>query len=154
MDFSRQEYWSGLPFPSPGDLPDPGIELGSPALQTGAFTIWATRKPPKVNLISIKHSNTNMIHSDSESCSVLSYSLRPHGLYSPWNYLGQNTGVGSLSFSRGSGSNLGIEPRSHSLQVDSLPAAPQGKLSMIHKGSLICGVPWWLWDTVIHLGVK
>ena len=30
--FSRQEYWSGLPFPSPGDLPDPGIEPGSPAL--------------------------------------------------------------------------------------------------------------------------
>ena len=33
MAFSRQEYWSGLPFPSPGDLPDPGIELGSPVLQ-------------------------------------------------------------------------------------------------------------------------
>ena len=33
MGFSRQEYWSGLPFPSPGDLPDPGIEPGSPALQ-------------------------------------------------------------------------------------------------------------------------
>ena len=32
-DFSRQGYWSGLPFPSPGDLPDPGIEPGSPALQ-------------------------------------------------------------------------------------------------------------------------
>ena len=32
MGFSRQEYWSGLPFPSPGDLPDPGIESGSPAL--------------------------------------------------------------------------------------------------------------------------
>ena len=31
MGFSRQEYWSGLPFPSPGDLPDPGIELLSPA---------------------------------------------------------------------------------------------------------------------------
>ena len=31
--FSRQEYWSGLPFPSPGDLPDPGIEPGSPTLQ-------------------------------------------------------------------------------------------------------------------------
>ena len=30
--FSRQEYWSGLPFPSPGDLPDPGIETRSPAL--------------------------------------------------------------------------------------------------------------------------
>ena len=33
MGFSRQEYWSGLLFPSPGDLPDPGIEPGSPALQ-------------------------------------------------------------------------------------------------------------------------
>ena len=33
MRFSRQECWSGLPFPSPGDLPDPGIEPGSPALQ-------------------------------------------------------------------------------------------------------------------------
>ena len=33
MDFPRQEYWSGLPFPSPGDLPDPGIEPSSPVLQ-------------------------------------------------------------------------------------------------------------------------
>ena len=33
MEFFRQEYWSGLPFPSPGDLPDPGIEPGSPAWQ-------------------------------------------------------------------------------------------------------------------------
>ena len=33
MGFSRQEYWSGLPFPSPGDLPVPGIEPESPALQ-------------------------------------------------------------------------------------------------------------------------
>ena len=32
MGFSRQEYWSGLPFPSPGDLPDPGIKPGSPSL--------------------------------------------------------------------------------------------------------------------------
>ena len=38
MGFSRQEYWSGLPFPSPGDLPDPGIEPGSPALQADALT--------------------------------------------------------------------------------------------------------------------
>ena len=34
MGFSRQEYWSGWPFPSPGDLPDSGIEPGYPALQT------------------------------------------------------------------------------------------------------------------------
>ena len=37
MEFSRQESWSGLPFPSPGDLPDPGIEPGSPALQTDSL---------------------------------------------------------------------------------------------------------------------
>ena len=37
MGFSRQEYWSGLPFPSPEDLPNPGIEPGSPALQTDAL---------------------------------------------------------------------------------------------------------------------
>ena len=37
MGFSRQEYWSGLPFPSPGDLPNPGIEPGSPVLQADSL---------------------------------------------------------------------------------------------------------------------
>ena len=37
MEFSRPEYWSGLPCPSPGDLCNPGIELGSPALQADLF---------------------------------------------------------------------------------------------------------------------
>ena len=37
MGFSRQEYWSGLPFPSPEDLPDPGIKPGSPALQADSL---------------------------------------------------------------------------------------------------------------------
>ena len=37
MEFSRQEHWSGLPFPSPGDLPYPGIEPRSPALQADAL---------------------------------------------------------------------------------------------------------------------
>ena len=37
MEFSRQEYWSGLPFPSPGDLSDPGIKPRSPALQAEAL---------------------------------------------------------------------------------------------------------------------
>ena len=38
MGFSRQEYWNGLPFPSPGDLPDPGIEPRSPTLQADIVT--------------------------------------------------------------------------------------------------------------------
>ena len=37
LEFSRQEYWSGLPFPSLGDLPNPGIEPGSPALQADSL---------------------------------------------------------------------------------------------------------------------
>ena len=43
--FSRQEYWSGLPFPSPGDLPDPGIEPMSPALRADALTSEPQGKP-------------------------------------------------------------------------------------------------------------
>ena len=39
MGFSRQEYWSGLPFPSPGNLPDPGIKPTSPALQVGSLPL-------------------------------------------------------------------------------------------------------------------
>ena len=48
MEFSRQEYWSGLPFPPPGDLPSPGIEaasLASPALAGGFFTAAPPGEP-------------------------------------------------------------------------------------------------------------
>ena len=44
MVFLRQEYWSGLPFSSPEDLPDPGIEPASSALQADSFYHWATRE--------------------------------------------------------------------------------------------------------------
>ena len=45
MGFSRQEYWSGSPFPSPGDLPNPGIKPRSPTLQAGALTSEPPGKP-------------------------------------------------------------------------------------------------------------
>ena len=45
MEFPRQEYWSGLPFPSPGALPDPGIELGSPAFQADSLLSEPPGKP-------------------------------------------------------------------------------------------------------------
>ena len=45
MGFSRQEYWSGLPFPSPEDLPDPGLEPRSPTLQADALTSAPPGKP-------------------------------------------------------------------------------------------------------------
>ena len=45
MEFSRQEYWNGLPFPSPGDLPDPGIESRSPVLQADSLLSEPPEKP-------------------------------------------------------------------------------------------------------------
>ena len=45
MAFPRQEYWSGLPFPSPGDLPNPGFETMSPELAGGLFTTKPPGKP-------------------------------------------------------------------------------------------------------------
>ena len=45
MEFSRQEYWSGLPYPSPGDLPDPGIEPRSPAWEADALPSKPPGKP-------------------------------------------------------------------------------------------------------------
>ena len=44
MGFPRQEYWSGVLFPSPGHPPDPGIKLASPALAGRLYTLWATRE--------------------------------------------------------------------------------------------------------------
>ena len=53
MGFSRQEYWSGSPFPSPGDLPDPEIEPGFPALEADALTSEPPGKPLSNNHILI-----------------------------------------------------------------------------------------------------
>ena len=100
MGFSRQEYWSRLPFPSPGNLPDPGIEpasLMSPALAGGFFTIREAQ-------------------SESGSCSAMSDSLSPHGLYSPQDSPGQNTGVSSLSLLQGIFPKPGIKPK-HCRQI-------------------------------------
>ena len=51
VEFSRQEYWSGLPLPPPGDLPDPGIEPISPALSGEFFTIESPGKPNLVKCL-------------------------------------------------------------------------------------------------------
>ena len=56
MGFSRQEYWNGLPFPSPGDRPNPGMEPGSPALQVDSLP---AELPRKSELIIIHHFNAN-----------------------------------------------------------------------------------------------
>ena len=68
--------WAAIP--SPEDLSDPGIKLGSPTLQADSLSSYQGSP-------------------ESESCSVVSDSLLPHGLSSPWSSPGQNNGVGSLS---------------------------------------------------------
>ena len=54
MGFPRQEYWGGLPCPSPGDLPDPGVEPTSPALAGGFFSTEPPGKPENMNTYTLK----------------------------------------------------------------------------------------------------
>ena len=79
MEFSRQEYWNGLPSPSPGDLPEPGIEplsLESPALAGMFFTSWGTGEAPllgsvvKVIIIIIMSSGVSQIYIKILSLSI------------------------------------------------------------------------------------
>ena len=70
MGFPRQEYWSGLPFPSPGDLPDPGIEPESPALHEDPLPLSHQRSPALMTffLLNIKvYINTSEHFSDKRS---------------------------------------------------------------------------------------
>ena len=60
-EFSREEYWSRLPFCLPGDLPDPGVESTSPALADGFFTTELLKKPPQEIRDIVVYYNTHKI---------------------------------------------------------------------------------------------
>ena len=109
MELSRPEYWTGYPFPSPGDLPNPGIKSRSPTLQADSLPAEPPGKPW------------------SESHSVVSDSLRPHGLCIPWNSSGQDTGVGGLCLPQGIFPTQGSNP--------GLPHCKQILYRLSHKGS-------------------
>ena len=79
MGFSRQEDWSALPFPSPGDLPDPGIEPGSPAFQADALTAEPPGKPEEFGISWCK-----LLHVEGINNKVL--------LHDPANYI-QNPAI-------------------------------------------------------------
>ena len=72
MEFSRQEYWSELPFPSPGDPPAPGIEPMSPVSPVLAGGFFTTAPPGNPHNPSVQFSSVHF------SLSVVSDSLRPH----------------------------------------------------------------------------
>ena len=65
MAFSRQEYWSGLPFPSPRDLPDPGIEPRSPALQADSLPSLPPGKPKNIGVGSLSLLQGNFLTQES-----------------------------------------------------------------------------------------
>ena len=117
ISFSRQEYWSGLPFPSLGDLPDPGIKPGSPALEADTLT---SEPPGKPHILAnpIYHLSgcvlvqaAKLLHKPPDwsscfytvavlMCSVASvYSWQSYGLYPgrlPWTILLQSDHVSPL----------------------------------------------------------
>ena len=87
-EFSRPEHWSGWPFLSPGDLPNPGIKLGSPALQADSLPTELSRKPITLNQIDrFYHPSTHLLlchffHLSTDSCSLTQspapFFLLPH----------------------------------------------------------------------------
>ena len=70
MGFPRQEYWSGLPFPSPGDLPNPGIRNWVSCITSRFFTLWATREVDGI-LFSHKKEWTNAICSNMDDLEFI-----------------------------------------------------------------------------------
>ena len=146
MEFSRPEYWSGWPFPSPGGLPNPGIEPRSPTLQADSLPAEPYGKPKNTGVGSLsllqwifltQESNQGLLH-----CRQILYQLSYEGspkskslchvqLWDPMDCM-------FIEFSRPeywSGypflspvdlPNPEIEPRSPKLQADYLPAEPQG----------------------------
>ena len=138
--FSRQEYWSGLPFPSLGDLPDPGIEPESPALQADSllseprnFCFILGENVSSWDWVDLRAALEQVRVSKpsgaSESRSVVSDSLSDPIDYTVHGILqARILEWVAYSFSRGS-SQPRIEPRSPVLQVDSLPTELSGKPS-------------------------
>ena len=88
MGFSRQDFWSGLPFPSPGDLPDPGVEPGCPALKADALPSEPPGKPNGKWKVTFKNCMLSILHNDNtftiivlnrkdkDKCSIITNKLQ------------------------------------------------------------------------------
>ena len=123
MKFSRQEYWSGLPCPAPGDLPDWGSNLHLLSLllwQAGSLPLASSGKP----------NNPTCVCLPAQSCLTLCDPMdcSPPGSSVHGNSPGKNIGVGCHALLQRI-PNPGIKPTSSTLQVDSLPSEPKGRES-------------------------
>ena len=123
MGFPGQENWSGLPFPSPGDLPDPGIEPRSPALQADALT----SEPP--------------LRSDQSLSRVRLFATLwtvAHQAPLSMVFSRQEYWSGLPFPSSGDPPDPGIEPRSPALEADALTSEPPGKNCIESSNFTIC----------------
>ena len=121
MEFSRQEYWSGLPFLSPRDLPNPGIEPGYPTLQADALP----SEPPG------KSKQSEVAQSCPTLCNPMDYGLPCSSVHG--TFQARVLEWAAISFSRWS-SRPGIEPGSPAEErlyrlskAEALPSEPPGK---------------------------
>ena len=103
MGFPRQRYWNGLPFPSLGDLPDPGIKPTSPAWQMDSLALSHQGRcreqlglahldpgeqllPPKQVWLEFGYTGTQVWHLDMSLFFFLDMSLKIYKIYKPWNF--------------------------------------------------------------------
>ena len=115
MEFSKQEYWSGLPFPFPGDLPDPGIKPGSPVLQVDSLPSEPPGKPnvhPDSAATCNPHESKEKVKTRPRVQFFATLWAVPARLFHPWDSPGKNSGVSCHSLLQGifptQGSNLGL----------------------------------------------
>ena len=123
LGFSRQEHWSGLPFPIPGYLPNTGIEPASPPWQAVSWIAgrFFTVEPPAKPIVKVKvlFTQSCLTFCDPMDCSPPGFSAMGFSSQEYWN---------GLPFpSPGVRPNPGIKPGSPALQADSLPTELPGK---------------------------
>ena len=143
MGFSRQEYWSGLPFPSPGDLPDPGIELRSPALQADSLP----SEPPGKEFSGFKCSDVR------KHCLL----FRKCVTAAPASDRARRAGVAPCVGCPRDNFPLSAINRdllsADSLWCESAYTSPRGAVTSLGHSLVSCGVcmcgPLWLWSRAV-----
>ena len=131
VEFSRWEYWSGLPFASPGDLPNPGIKLGSPALRADAIPSEPPGKVPGIfkGLASYLYLCPS-VHDPSHSCSMWLLGRDPFHPFTLFPLGDPNSDFAVSNFFL-SNWPLDMFPRPYFLQVREPFTASQGGLSFM-----------------------
>ena len=126
MRFSRQEDWNGLPCPPPGDLPNPGIKpilLTSSTWEGGFFTTKGTCSALKFYDSPVTLRKEKLL--SRVQLIVIIWTVA-HQVFCPWGFSRQQYWSGLPFPSPGDLPNQGTEPRSPTLQADSLPPEPPG----------------------------